>query len=183
MIPEKIQLDDDEQVLLQVRKHWFVLCVSVCTTFFSALIPLPFFAVISYSTIFSHIPFLNTPFLVNVYTVWLILHWMTLFSIWTNYYLDIWIVTNKRFIAVDQRGFFSRKTASFRLDRLQDISVTIHGIIPTFLNFGTITIQTAGEQEQFTCTGMPSPTDIKATILNKSGPLVPSTPPQSHAEV
>jgi hypothetical protein len=183
MKAEKIQLEDDEHILLLVRKHWFVLCLQVISVVIIALLPLAFIAVITrIDAIASHIPF-NSALLVTLYTGWLILQWMALFAIWTNYYLDIWIVTNKRLLAVDQRGFFSRTMASFHLDRMQDISVSVNGILQTFLDYGTLEIQTAGEIGQFKVTGIPKPAEIKSTIINASDSLAPKTSHEPHAEV
>lgn len=183
MIAEKIQLESDERILLQVRKHWFVLCTQVIGVVVVALLPLFFIAFISrIGSIASHIP-LNTALLVTLYTGWLILQWMALFSIWTNYYLDVWIITNKRLIAIDQRGFFSRTMASFRLERMQDISVSVDGILATFLDYGTLEVQTAGEEEKFRVTGIPSPADIKSAIISASDVLAPKVTPVAQAEV
>lgn len=181
MKTEKIQLDQDEEILLQVRKHWFILFTNVLGVVILALLPIPFFAVaMSSKTITALIP-VNDAFMVTLYCAWLIIQWMVLFSIWTNYYLDVWTVTNKRLIAVDQRGFFARTIASFRLERMQDISVRVDGILATFLDYGTMEIQTAGEEDHFKVTGIPSPADIKALIVNSSDNLMPqrATPAQS----
>lgn len=180
---EKIQLDDDEQIILQVRKHWFVLCTQIIGIVFVALLPLIFIVTITQIDVIASRISLNSTLLVTLYTGWLILQWMAFFAIWTNYYLDVWIVTNKRLIAVDQRGFFSRTMASFRLERMQDISVSVSGIIQTFLDYGTLEIQTAGEVGQFKVTGMPKPTEIKSTIINASDSMAPKVAQQTHAEV
>lgn len=183
MKAEKIQLDDDERTLLLVRKHWFVLCTQVIGVVIVALLPLAFIAVITrINFVATHIPF-NSTLLVTLYTGWLVLQWMALFAVWTNYYLDVWIVTNKRLIAIDQRGFFSRTMASFRLDRMQDIFVSVDGILATFLDYGTLEIQTAGEEEKFRVTGIPSPADIKSVIISASDSLAPKGAPEAHAEV
>jgi hypothetical protein len=42
MIAEKIQLESDEHILLQVRKHWFVLCAQMIGVIIVALLPLFF---------------------------------------------------------------------------------------------------------------------------------------------
>lgn len=181
MKTEKIQLDQDEEILLQVRKHWFILCMNVIGVLILAVLPIPFFAVaMSSKTITALVP-INDAFVVTLYCAWLIVQWMILFSIWTNYYLDVWTVTNKRLIAIDQQGFFRRTMASFRLERMQDIKVSVDGIIATFLDYGTLEIQTAGEEEHFKVTGIPSPADIKALIVNSSDNLMPqrATPAQS----
>jgi uncharacterized membrane protein YdbT with pleckstrin-like domain len=171
MKTEKIQLEEDEVILLQVRKHWFVLCVQ----FFSVIVLALFPAVFLYLVFFSssiNLPVFNTSFVISLYAGWLIIMWMILFSVWTNYYLDVWTVTNKRLIAVDQRGFFSRTISSFRLERMQDITVTVKGIIATLLNFGTLEIQTAGVEKNFRVHGIPGPADIKSVILSSADSLI-----------
>jgi hypothetical protein len=183
MKTEKIQLDENEEILLQVRKHWFILFTHVIGIVIVAVLPLFFYIVIVQSDILTSFVTLNTAFLITLYTAWLIVQWMVLFSIWTNYYLDVWTVTNKRLIAIDQRGFFSRTMASFRLERMQDISVGVHGILATFLDYGTLEVQTAGEVERFTVTGIPSPADIKALIVNSSDNLMSTRTPVTQSEV
>jgi len=85
--------------------------------------------------------------------------------IWTHYFLDLWIVTDRRIISVEQIHFFNRNVAIFRLERLQDIEFKIKGLIQTFFNFGTISAQTAGHMEaNFTSCGMPNPDQLQATI-------------------
>ena len=87
------------------------------------------------------------------------------FTVWTHYYLDLWVISDRRIIVIDQRGFFNRKVSSFRLERMQDIKVTITGIIATLLNFGTIRAQTAGANESnFASGGMPDPRGVQALI-------------------
>lgn len=183
MTTEKIQLEADEKILLHVRKHWFVLCTQIIGVILVALLPLFFIMVISRAgSLASHTP-VNMSLLVTLYTGWLVLQWMALFSIWTNYYLDVWIITNKRLIAVDQKGFFSRTMSSFSLNRMQDISVNVNGILATFLDYGTLEIQTAGEEEKFRVTGIPSPADIKSTIISASDSLSPKVASGAQAEV
>ena len=92
---------------------------------------------------------------------------------WTNYYLDVWTITNKRLIAIDQHGLFHRETASFRLERLQDMNVEINGIIATFLDYGILEAQTAGgDDDKFRATGLPHPRELKSLILEASDVLL-----------
>lgn len=166
MLAEKIQLEADERILIQVRKHWFIIGVQVAGIALMAILP-----IVGLSTLLQLPGFtklvvsLNVP-LVSALTIgWLILSWMALGSVWTNYYLDVWTITNKRLIAVDQRGLFNRNTGSFRLERLQDINVTIRGIIPTFLDYGDLEAETASDDREFVARGIPKPQELKALIL------------------
>jgi hypothetical protein len=172
MKTEKIQFEADEVILLQVRKHWFVLCIQLLFVLVLAFVPGLFISLALSAEDTFHFQGINTSVATALYAGWLIIMWMILFSIWTNYYLDVWTVTNKRLIAVDQRGFFSRVISSFRLERMQDISVSVHGIIATFLDYGTIEIQTAGFEERFKVTGIPGPADIKSIILSSADILI-----------
>lgn len=169
---EQINLETDERILIQVRKHWFILAVQVLSLVVVAIIPplLYFFIASKLTGIFDVSTYGS--FLIFGYTVWLLFIWMGLFNVWTNYYLDVWTITNKRVFTVDQRGFFFRTTASFRLERLQDIIISVNGIIPTLLDYGTLEIQTAGEERNFKQFGLPGPASLKALILSASDNLM-----------
>lgn len=163
----KLRLEDDEKILLQVRKHWFILATQIFATVLVALFPYFIYVVIEntepLATLFrTHVP---TGIVVALSSVWLLVIWMALFNIWTNYYLDVWTITNRRLVVADQRGFFYRTTASFRLDRLQDIEISVDGILATFLDYGSLELQTAGEERNFKAMGLPDPGMLKATIL------------------
>jgi uncharacterized membrane protein YdbT with pleckstrin-like domain len=181
MTADKLQLEPNEIILTQVRKHWFILFANVFGIFLAALLPFIFGVSVLYFAPVSMLAMITlTPaYFIAGYAAWLLLLWMALFNVWTNYYLDIWTVTNVRLIAIDQRGFFNRSMASFRLDRLQDVIVTVDGFIPTLLDFGTLELQTAGEARNFKAHGLPSPSDLKAIILSATDTLVGVAPIQT----
>lgn len=166
MLAEKIQLEEDEYILAQVRKHWFVLTVQILGVVAVALLPIAVLLVAVGTSAFSTtLSALSVPLASALCFGWLILSWMALGSVWTNYYLDVWTITNKRLIAVDQRGLFNRSTGSFRLERLQDINVTVRGIIPTFLDFGNLEAETASDDKEFVARSVAHPQELKALIL------------------
>jgi uncharacterized membrane protein YdbT with pleckstrin-like domain len=67
---------------------------------------------------------------------------------WTNYYFDLWIVTNKRIIDVEQKGLFRREVSSLRLDNIQNIVIDMNGIMPTLLRYGNVHVHTAGASHE-----------------------------------
>lgn len=95
---------------------------------------------------------------------WLLIVWMIGWNTWTDYYLDVLIITDKRVFDIDQNGLFRRKSSSFRIDRIQNITVDIKGVIQTLLDFGTIRLETAGDNEDFVATYIRSPYEIKKFI-------------------
>ena len=86
---------------------------------------------------------------------------------WTNYYLDVLIVTNKRIIDIEQFGLFSRDQASLPIKNVQDIKVKVVGLIPELLKFGNLDIQTAGEAKEFEIRDLRDPEKVK-NIINKA---------------
>lgn len=182
MTIEQLTLEKDETVLAQVRKHWFILATQIFALVVVAILPLVAYVVLGgyISTFINLTPY--SGLLIFTYSAWLLIIWMSLFNVWTNYYLDVWTITNKRLMAADQRGLFFRTTASFRLERLQDIIVNINGIIPTLLDYGSLEIQTAGEERNFKEYGFPSPGNLKAIILNATDNLMnnPASVPKQH---
>jgi hypothetical protein len=168
MFYEKINLEEDEKVVVMVRRHWFILASELFATVVLAFVPFVIMFGILLLPENNYVPnslagyYDITTF---VSALWITLCIMGAAMIWTHYYLDLWIVTDRRIIVIDQVHFFNRKVSSFRLERLQDIKVKIDGIIPTFLNFGTIRAQTASAAESnFMTTGLPDPRGIQATI-------------------
>ncbi len=168
MLLEKIQLEPNEEILQTVRKHWFILFSELFGVLVMLLAPLFVMVVAAFIpnlpetlNIFSEYLVLSSYFII----VWIIFCLLSAFTIWTHYYLDLWVVTNRRLLVIDQIHFFNRKVSSFRLERLQDIKVLISGVIPTFLNFGTIRAQTASAADSaFTSTGLPDPRGLQAII-------------------
>lgn len=158
-----LKLNSDEKILLIVHKHWFVMLGTVVSG--AVLLAFPF-------VIKALLPFiakiLDPRLLSPLENLFLSLYGMVLllflFLAWMDYYLDMWIVTTHRIIDVEQLGLFSRQISEIPLEHIQDVTLEVRGIIPTFLKFGTIRIQTAGERE-FTMHMVPRLYEIKDAIL------------------
>lgn len=165
---EKIQLEAGERVLTTVRKHWFVIVFELAGI--GLVMLLPIFLLISTAFVpeiplFESLLYGQAPLIVYGLCAWLLCTLIIGFTIWTHYYLDLWVITDRRVIVIDQVAFFNRKISSFRLERLQDIKVTINGLIHTLFNFGTVRAQTAGANESnFMSHNMPDPRAVQSII-------------------
>ena len=92
------------------------------------------------------------------------LWWMGLFYALTMYLLDTWIITDHRILDNEQHGFFSRTLSEMNLSKIQDMSVRISGLIPTFLDYGDLEIQTAGTEPKFIFKQIPHPNQVRALL-------------------
>lgn len=158
-----LQLHETEKIILVIRKHWFVMTGPVLVFFIALAIP-PFVLSILPWAAKSFDPELVesiTNMLLALYMMCLILF---LFFVWTDFYLDMWVVTNERIIDVEQHGLFSREISEIPISRVQDITLEVHGFFETILKFGTIKIRTAGERE-FVIHNVPDLYEAKEAIL------------------
>jgi len=174
-----IQLYGNETIIKTIRRHWFVVAIDILMFLALALVPLFVIMLFSNNIIKGEDTSHYNAFIAFFYLVWLELSW-TMFSVaWTtNYYLDVVLLTNRRLLKIEQKGLFARDIAEMRLERIQDIRVDIMGIIPSLLDFGTLKVQTAGEEEQFVIVDVPNPNGIKNSIFEHHD-VTPSTTKQS----
>jgi len=61
---------------------------------------------------------------------------------WISWHFSVFIVTNQRFIQINQKGLFSRAVADLGLNQIQSVNYEITGLQETLLGFGTIKMQT-----------------------------------------
>ncbi len=155
----------DENTIIVIHRHWF----DIIQNFF-LLIVMVFFLVSSYVVLPALFPILETALYQNLLAFaessFAMLILILFFLVWIDYYFDVWVITNKRIINIEQKGLFSREVSELELDKIQDVSVSVLGIIPTFLNYGDVFIQTAGEKERFVFKKIANPYWIKDLIMS-----------------
>jgi len=81
------------------------------------------------------------------------------------YRLSMLIVTNKSLIQVTQSGLFVRKVARFTMSDVEDVTAEQKGIFATLFIYGTLTVQTAGTQDNFNFTYCPDPNKYAHQII------------------
>lgn len=155
---------DDEQVILFLRRHWFVFLMRLL---------LIITAIIGLILIYVFFNLFTDDFLKNDFSSLLLFGeslgtlfiWNLFFIFWIDFYLDAWIVTNERIININQKGFFNRDISELKLTKIQDVTSEIVGVIPTLLSYGNIYVQTAAEKERFTFFQIPNPNEVKNMIV------------------
>jgi len=160
-----IHFQKNEKILLVVRKHWTIYLIEGVSVLGFIAIP---FAIAVFTPLVSSISFSGDYFLLYIFfsSLWLLLAWNIFFVIWTNNYLDIVIVTNRRVIDIEQIGLFHRDVSSFYLNKIEDITVETRGFFGTLLRFGNLHIQTAGEDRELRLDHISSPEKTRRLISN-----------------
>lgn len=186
-----ITLHSDEKIILEQRVFWLPIAMQGAMLFFIALVP--------FLMIFGIKEFLPEPLqeFINIYripalfsaTVWMLIVWVIFFVRWTDYYLDVLLVTNKRVMDIEQIGLFSRDTLETRLENIQDIRVEVAGFLASVMDFGNLRLQTAGSTTEFVIKNIHKPHKTKDIISrececlaterqgNRDNPPPPVQPP------
>lgn len=159
-----LHLQEGERIDIKARKHWFILFRNSFGIFIVYLFPFIGWIFLTSNAGVSF-PQVNSSLLVFLSSTWTLFIWAKFFSIWTDYYLDIWIVTDSRIVNIDQKGLFNREVSTLRMERIQDVTYEIRGIIATVFDFGDVHVQTAGESEEFLIKGIARPEYVKRKIL------------------
>ena len=156
----------EEVHLFVLRKHWIELAfIALIATLFSALPFIAFFLLQALGARISDAPFVRVLFTLggSGYALMLVLFVAYAF---VDYWLDLWVVTNRRILHIEQKGLFHREVAELELSRIQDLTSETQGIVATLLGYGTLSVQTAGEEPRFVFHDIPHPDSVRAVIMN-----------------
>lgn len=159
-----VNLEENEKIIMIVRKHWFAIVVEMIASLAMILGPIIFFFLME-GELFKELTLKNLYLLLFIYFIYLTFVWAFMIIAWLNYYLDIWIITDKRIVNIDQKRLFSREVSSLRLDNIQDITIEMYGIINTILKIGNIQVQTSSSEVEFNLYQAINPENVKHIIM------------------
>jgi len=171
-----LKLQAGEHVLESLRKHPLIVVGQLIPFIVLDYIPylLPnigaFLESINPASAFSYVELFSfdnpwVAFIIGVY--WLFV-WMGAFGVFTNYFLDQWIVTNERIIIINQKSFWDREVGSLFLNRVQNVETDIEGFFSTILGFGTVSVESAGaEIGRVKMNGLSRPNHVRDLILKE----------------
>jgi hypothetical protein len=160
-----IALHPDEKLVLEKRRYWLPIAVEGAVSFLIAVTPFLGVIFINLLPIPAQTFIEQYNALVLLFgTGWFFLIWIVFVVAWTNYYLDVLLVTTKRVIDIEQIGLFARDLAELRMENIQDIRVEVYGFLSSLLHFGNLHIQSAGETREFVIRNIHDPHAVKELI-------------------
>jgi membrane protein YdbS with pleckstrin-like domain len=163
------QFQDDEKVILYVRKHWIWLFVETLKVFVVFIAPVAIVIFLDVYVFAAGAQFFNYPVtkLLSLFVyLWAIFSWMFMADRFTKYALNFWVLTNKKLIESEHLMLFSRKLSTLELESIEDVTVKFDGPLETILNFGSLTVQTAGTQREFLADDIKDPEGVKIALFD-----------------
>ncbi|HEY6737061.1 MAG TPA: PH domain-containing protein [Candidatus Saccharimonadia bacterium] len=80
---------------------------------------------------------------------------------------NVLIFTNIHLVYVEQVGLFGRRVSQLNYRQVEDVTGRKAGLFQTILNYGDVTVQSAGEQEKFIFHNVSNPTQIADDALQQ----------------
>lgn len=166
-------LDRDERLLCAVKQHPFgilVIYLASFVAFISALILISAFLPDSFN---------DTR---DIYSAWTILAFICGFILFIILIVSTYIynqsvltVTDKNVIQIMQKSIYERKVSHLSLANIEDVTSEQRGVFANMFNFGTLNIETAGEQANFNFVLCPHPNRVARIILDAKDDFIQAT--------
>ena len=165
-----IEFDDKEHLLWEIRKHVVGLVLLILSGVFVGLAIVLAAMVILFGVADSlalesgEQANLNSPIIAITFFVVTFVVLATLINA-IVYRSSVVYITNQKIAQVLYKTIFHRKISQLSIGDVQDVTVKQVGPISRLFGYGTLVIETAGEQENYTFTYVPFPHFAAKTII------------------
>lgn len=151
--------DGEEKVILLLRRHPITNLRWIVVSILMSLAPL----LLKYFPVMDLLP---ASFEFVSLLGWYMLVFAYVFENFLGWFFAVSIVTDERIVDIDFYNLIYKEVSDTNLDKIQDVTYSVSGVLGTLLNYGNVLIQTAGEVPRFEFKSVPRPGRV-AEILQK----------------
>lgn len=113
---------------------------------------------------FPFLGFLPSRFQLVTLLIWYLLTSAFILENLLRWLFNIYIVTNRRIIDIDFHNLIYKEVSDTNLNRVQDVTYRMGGVVRTLFNYGDVLIQTAGAAPNFEFGAVPNPDQVVKTL-------------------
>ncbi len=168
---EIIEFDSSEELIYEIRKHPIGLVIIYLMGFGVAAMLLVFMVIgpifLSDSSS-DYLGFDTTSLKLVVSLAGALLAILSIAMTAIGAYLyqsNVVLVTSEKLAQVLYKSIFDRKISQLSIGDVQDVTVTQSGILARMFDYGTLTVETAGEQQNYSFTFTPKPYHAAKAIV------------------
>jgi membrane protein YdbS with pleckstrin-like domain len=96
--------------------------------------------------------------------VWYLITMVYILESFLGWYFNVYFVTNLRVIDVDFYNLVYKQVSDANIDKIQDVSYNMGGVLRTVFNYGNVFIQTAAKVQEFDFLAIPNPDKVAKII-------------------
>ncbi len=149
-----------EDIILLLRRHFVTNVPWILGT--AILIVLPVF----FPLVLSHFPFPLPSS--QTLTLYLLFYYLVVFGFilinFSLWYFHLGLVTTLRVIDIDLAGILYRQVSEAKHQNIEDVTYKQVGFITSLFNYGDVTVQTAGAEENIEYDRVPHPSQVADII-------------------
>lgn len=158
--PENLKfetMDTEEKVVLFLRKHWITNVPWILLFFVMLVVPV----LVSNLSLFNSVP---SNYMFIFILIWYLITTAYLLESFLTWFFNVYIVTDERIVDIDFYNLIYKEVSDANIDKIQDVTYKMGGVIRTLLNYGDVMIQTASEVPNFEFLAVPKPDKIAKVL-------------------
>lgn len=145
--------EDEEQVILFLRKHFI-------TNLPWVFVSIVMFCVPSFVNILGILDSIPANFRFIFILIWYLITMAYTLESFLTWFFNVYIVTDERIIDIDFYNLTYKEVSDANLDKIEDVTYKMGGVIRTLFNYGDVLIQTAAEVTNFDFLAVPYPDKV-----------------------
>lgn len=154
--PAGVKFENQEQgekIILLLRKHWItnVTWIVLAILLLFAPLALRFFPLID---------FLPLRYQMMAIILWYLLVASFIFERFLTWFFNAYIITDERIVDIDFFNLIYKQVTEAKIDRIQDTTLRMGGVVRTIFNFGDVLVQTAGAEPNLEFEDVPNPDEV-----------------------
>jgi len=149
--------ESKEKVVLLLRQHPITNVKWILIAFLMILAPIVLGA-------FPILSFLPPDFQFIAVLIWYLVTTAFVIQSFLTWFFNVYIVTDERIVDIDFYSLIYKEVSDANIDKIQDVTYKMGGVVRTLFNYGDVLIQTASEVPNFDFLAVPKPDQV-AKIL------------------
>ena len=145
--------EDEEQIILFLRKHFVTNVPWIFISIVMFLVP----TVVISTNILNTVP-ANFRFIFMM--IWYLVSVAYTLESFLTWFFNVYIITDERIVDVDFYNLTYKEVSDANLDKIEDVTYKMGGVIRTLFNYGDVLIQTAAEVTNFDFLAVPYPDKV-----------------------
>lgn len=141
--------EEGEQEVLTIRKHWIVYVENFLLHVFGCAIFIASAMYLSSRGAWNGMLGSDASIGSMILVMFVLIFWASFFFFWTKDYFDVWHVTDRHIVAINQKEMFDREEMFLAIDKIQDIQFQKEGLLSMLFGYGTLQVQSAGAEQKF----------------------------------
>jgi len=145
--------ESEEKVILFLRQHPIVNIPWILITTLMIIAP-------SFVTNFELLQSIPPNFKFVFLLLWYLITIAYSYEKFLTWFFNVYIVTDERIVDIDFYNLIYKEVSDAKIDRIQDVTYNMGGVVRTLFNYGNVYIQTASEVPNFEFMAVPKPDKV-----------------------